>query len=164
MIVFSIPGVEPVSDMLLTSAPYLTKTSTTRYFPATEAHHKGVTLCTDLFRITHRFLFLFFLIDSVPVILNFVEPSLLQVCITQTHQILHDLHIALLAGDEEGGAALPDPAHQALPVNPLHPLYPAPQGVGQLQQNKILCSILGTVYVQNMAINFFIFTKYWTIK
>jgi hypothetical protein len=26
----------------------LTRTSTTRYFPATAAHHRGVTVCTDL--------------------------------------------------------------------------------------------------------------------
>lgn len=41
-------GVEPVSDIELTSAPYLTSTSTTRNLPATEAHHSGVTLWTDL--------------------------------------------------------------------------------------------------------------------
>ena len=37
-------GVDPVSDTELTSAPYLTKTSTTLSLPATAAHHKGVTV------------------------------------------------------------------------------------------------------------------------
>ena len=41
-------GVEPVSDIEFTSAPYLTNTLTTWNLPATEAHHRGVTLWTDL--------------------------------------------------------------------------------------------------------------------
>ena len=47
-------------------------------------------------------------LETVPVVLNLVQPPLFKVCIAEAHKILHDLHVAALARDEERRTTLPD--------------------------------------------------------
>ncbi len=44
------------------------------------------------------------------IILDLVAASLLDVRVADAHQVLHDLDVALLAGDEQRRAAVLDPA------------------------------------------------------
>ena len=62
----------------------------------------------------------------LPIVLDLVETSLFKVGVTYTDQVLHNLNIALLAGNEQRRTSLSDPADNLSSVPPLHSFQAAP--------------------------------------